>query len=82
LLTQTYRTLNLRIQNLRFRSNLDERKWDLAMKDHRAIVDALQSRDGARLATILRAHLRLKGEAVLESLRLTHDARERRTGSR
>jgi DNA-binding GntR family transcriptional regulator len=74
LLTRTYRTLNLRIQNLRFRSNFDARKWDLAMKDHRAIVDALEARDGARLATILRTHLRLKGDAVLESLRLVHDA--------
>jgi len=72
LLTQTYRTLNLRIQNLRFRSNLDARKWDLAMKDHRDMVDALELRDGARLATILRSHLRLKSEAVLELLRLTH----------
>ena len=34
LLTQTYRTLNLRIQNLRFRSNLDARKWDAAMQEH------------------------------------------------
>ncbi len=75
LLTQTYRTLNLRIQNLRFRSNFDARKWDLAMKDHRDMVDALEARDGARLATILRTHLRLKGDAVLESLRLTHDNR-------
>ncbi len=72
LLTRTYRTLNLRIQNLRFRSNFDARKWDLAMKDHRDMVDALEARDDGRLATILRSHLRLKGEAVLESLRLTH----------
>jgi len=70
LLTQTYRTLNLRIQNLRFRSNLDARKWDAAMQEHLDMVDALEARDGARLATILRSHLRMKSEAVLESLRL------------
>jgi DNA-binding GntR family transcriptional regulator len=47
------------------------------MKDHREMVDALEARDGARLATILRTHLRLKGEAVLDSLRLMRQADER-----
>jgi DNA-binding GntR family transcriptional regulator len=74
LLTQTYRTLNLRIQNLRFRSNLDARKWGLAMKDHRDMVDALEGRDAPRLATILRSHLQLKCDAVLELLRSSPDA--------
>jgi DNA-binding GntR family transcriptional regulator len=69
LLAHTYRTLNLRIQNLRFRSNFDRGKWDVAMNDHRAMVEALEARDDERLAGILRAHLRLKGEAVLETWR-------------
>ena len=30
LLSQVYSTLNLRIQNLRFRSNFDQKKWDMA----------------------------------------------------
>jgi DNA-binding GntR family transcriptional regulator len=81
LLTQTYRMLNLRIQNLRFRSNFDPRKWDLAMDDHREMVAALEARDGARLATILRTHLGLKSEAVLDSLRIT-SAREARASAR
>jgi DNA-binding GntR family transcriptional regulator len=68
LLTQTYRTLNLRIQNLRFRSNFDREKWNRAAREHAQMVEALEARDGARLAAILRAHLHQKGEAVLAGL--------------
>jgi DNA-binding GntR family transcriptional regulator len=69
LLTDVYTTLNLRIQSLRFRSNLDRDKWDLAAREHAAMVEALEARDGARLAAILRGHLMQKGEAVLDALR-------------
>jgi len=68
LLTQTYRTLNLRIQNLRFRSNFDREKWNRAAREHAQMVEALEARDGARLAAILRTHLYQKGEAVLAGL--------------
>ena len=69
LLSHVYSTLNLRIQNLRFRSNFDQQKWDMAALEHRAMVDALEARDGAQLGTILRKHLREKGEAVLDGRR-------------
>ena len=69
LLTDTYRTLNLRIQNLRFRSNFDRDKWNRAAHEHAEMVQALDARDGARLAAILRSHLHQKGEAVLAGLR-------------
>jgi DNA-binding GntR family transcriptional regulator len=68
LLTQTYRTLNLRIQNLRFRSNFDRDKWDHAAHEHLEMVEALEARDGPRLAGILRGHLHRKGQAVLAAL--------------
>ena len=69
LLTQVYRQLNRRIQNLRFRSNFDREKWDRAALEHQLMVDALAARDGARLAALLREHLHRKGDAVLEVLR-------------
>ena len=72
LLTQVYATLNRRIQHLRFRSNFDRDKWNKAAREHSAMVDALEARDGARLAAILRTHLTHKGEAVLDALRLEH----------
>ena len=68
-LTQTYATLNLRIQNLRFRSNFDDDKWNKAAHEHVEMVAALEARDGARLAAILRGHLTRKGEAVLDAMR-------------
>jgi len=71
LLTQVYTSINLRLQNLRFRSNLNHEKWDKAMREHLDMVDALAARDGARLGEIMRAHLRRKGEAVLETLNLS-----------
>lgn len=78
ILTQTYQTLNTRIQNLRFRSNFDQAKWDQACQDHAAMVEALAARDAVRLTAILRTHLKHKGEAVLEALHAQHPGR---TGS-
>ena len=69
LLTQAYSNLNLRIQNLRFRSNFDQQKWDKAAREHAEMVEALEARDGARLGAILRHHLREKCQAVLEGRR-------------
>lgn len=69
LLRQTYVTLNQRIQNLRFRSNFDRDKWNRAARQHADIVEALEARDAARLAAILRNHLEHKGQAVLDGLR-------------
>jgi DNA-binding GntR family transcriptional regulator len=69
LLTQVYANLNRRIENLRFRSNFDQAKWDKAARQHAEIVEALEARDGARVAAILREHLRDKGQAVLDGLR-------------
>jgi DNA-binding GntR family transcriptional regulator len=69
LLRRTYATLNQRVQNLRFRSNLDHDKWDRAARQHADMVTALEARDGARLGAILRVHLEHKAEAVLAALR-------------
>jgi DNA-binding GntR family transcriptional regulator len=68
LLTRTYRTLNLRIQNLRFRSNFDRDKWERAAQEHVEMAAALEARDGPRLAALLRAHLVRTGDAVLDAL--------------
>jgi DNA-binding GntR family transcriptional regulator len=69
LLSHVYSTLNLRIQNLRFRSNFDRDKWNKAAREHTEMVDALEARDAHRLATILRAHLLQKCDAVIDAIR-------------
>lgn len=68
ILEETYRRINLRIQALRFRSNFDHDKWDLAVREHSAMLDALAKRDGAALRDILRAHLKHKHDALIAEL--------------
>lgn len=68
LLDEMSHKLNLRIQNLRFRSNLDQAKWDGAVRDHQRMVGLLRSRDGTALAALMREHLRHKADAVIAML--------------
>ncbi len=67
-LAHTYRTLNVRLHALRFRSNFNSGKWDKAVTEHRAMVAALAARDGVALRDLLVGHLRAKLQAVLESI--------------
>ena len=69
-LTRTYRTINARLQALRFRSNFDEGKWARAVQEHERMIELLSARDGARLRKLLISHLEHKRDAVLEQLRL------------
>ena len=64
-LTRTYRTVNARLQALRFRSNFDELKWARAVKEHERMIELLAARDGARLRQLLATHLEHKRDAVL-----------------
>lgn len=65
-LTETYESINSRIQNLRFRSNFNREKWDAAVREHERMLDALGAGDGAALRALLEEHLRHKRDAVLE----------------
>ena len=68
-LTETYDSVNLRIQNLRFRSNFNQEKWEAAVREHGAMIDALAAGDALALRDVLERHLRHKRDAVLEELR-------------
>jgi DNA-binding GntR family transcriptional regulator len=65
-LTQTYRNVNARLQALRFRSNFDERKWQLAVQEHDDMVRLLAARDAPGLRALLVQHLEHKRDVVLE----------------
>ena len=67
-LAETYRTVNARLQALRFRSNLNRDKWKIAMKEHEAIAQALTARDGQLVARLLRQHVANKRMVVLGQL--------------
>jgi DNA-binding GntR family transcriptional regulator len=68
-LTQTYLQINARIQSLRFRSNFNQDKWDRAVNEHGAMLDALEQRDGEALRTILQQHLINKRDIVIAEMR-------------
>ncbi|CAM5191330.1 DNA-binding GntR family transcriptional regulator OS=Castellaniella defragrans OX=75697 GN=HNR28_002002 PE=4 SV=1 [Castellaniella defragrans] len=67
-LRQVYLTTNRRLQALRFRSNFEAAKWDKAMIEHSEMIEALEARNGEKLAGILRRHLLEKRDAVLRVL--------------
>jgi DNA-binding GntR family transcriptional regulator len=68
-LTQTWRTVNARLQAMRFRSNFDAAKWKRAVKEHEKMIELLAARDGTGLRALLAAHLEHKRDAVLELMR-------------
>ena len=67
-LTETYDSINIRIQHLRFRSNFNRDKWDAAVRQHGVMIDALSRRDGAALQALLEQHLIDKRDAVLAAM--------------
>ena len=69
-LTQTYLTVNARLQVLRFRSNFDAAKWQRAVDEHDRMVEALAARDAAGMRDLLVRHLERKRDTVLELMRL------------
>ena len=69
LLTSTYRSVNARVQSLRFRTNQDEAKWKRAVADHEAMLKALEVHDAAALRAVLIAHLLNKRDRVLALMR-------------
>ncbi|WP_255451492.1 GntR family transcriptional regulator [Trinickia terrae] len=68
-LRQTYLALNRRVEGLRFRSNHDAQKWARAVAEHGQMIEALEARDGPRMAKLMRQHLDEKKQAVLVTLR-------------
>lgn len=63
-LMETHRRLGGRIRRHRFAANLAPERWDQAIKEHEEMLDALDARDGKRLAEILRRHLDNKRAAA------------------
>jgi DNA-binding GntR family transcriptional regulator len=79
-LANTYRSINARVQSLRFRTNQDEAKWKHAVEEHEQMVQALAARDAPAMRKVLVAHLIRKRDTVLALLRAgeiypqTHEA--------
>jgi DNA-binding GntR family transcriptional regulator len=65
-LTQTWTTINARLQALRFRSNVDHAKWERAVAQHQRMLVLLEQRDAPAMRTLMVAHVLDKRDAVLE----------------
>ncbi len=69
-LTTMHRSLEGRIRRARYMANMSETRWAQAVAEHEAMLEALNERDGPRLAAILKAHLQNKCDTVKESLKM------------
>ena len=67
-LANTYRQLNANVRRARYMANLSQERWDAAVREHEAILAALEERDVQRLTRLLRAHLEEKLAAVLRAV--------------
>ena len=67
-LTELYRTVNQRLQSLRYKSNLKREKWDVAMREHQEMMDAVEQRDARRMMDLMYVHMQRKRESALEGL--------------
>jgi DNA-binding GntR family transcriptional regulator len=65
-LTGAYRSINARVQSLRFRTNQNAAKWKRAVKEHDVMLEALTARDSAALRAVLVQHLNNKRDTVLD----------------
>ncbi|MCP3465601.1 MULTISPECIES: GntR family transcriptional regulator [unclassified Bradyrhizobium] len=66
-LASLYNSVTARIRRARYVTPMTQQRWALAVREHEAILNALQRRDGTGLSHILRAHLRHKREEVLQA---------------
>jgi DNA-binding GntR family transcriptional regulator len=66
-LTGLYNSVTARIRRARYVTPMTAERWALALREHEAILNALQRRDGVGLSHILRTHLRHKREEVVQA---------------
>lgn len=67
-LAATYRNLNAHVRRARYMANLSQERWDKAVAEHEAMLQALAARDDARLQQLLSDHLGNKMLSVLAAL--------------
>ncbi len=68
-LVSQYSILNARIRRIRFASPMTPAIWARAMAEHEGMLNALQRRDSAAMASILKTHLQHKSEAIVQAMR-------------
>jgi DNA-binding GntR family transcriptional regulator len=67
-LSQLFTQVNARIEALRFRSNQDGVKWEKAVGEHQEMLDALKTRDSARMRKDMMQHVLNKRDVIIQLL--------------
>jgi DNA-binding GntR family transcriptional regulator len=67
-LASTHDKLNLRLRRARYFANDSPSRWDRAMEEHDQIIEALETRNGKRLRSLMEEHLRNKCNVVIAAL--------------
>ncbi|ATJ84007.1 GntR family transcriptional regulator [Halomonas beimenensis] len=61
-------SLTVKVTRARYAANLQLGRWEESAREHQAILEALERRDGEGLARAMREHMRRTGEAVIQGL--------------
>ena len=59
-----YTSLSGRIQRSRYRAHQTAEQWARAVSEHEEMVALLRARDGSRLGTLMREHIRGKKQVI------------------
>ena len=70
-LVSIYQSLAGQIRLARLHANISHERWDQAMVEHQNILEALEERDGQKLANLLREHLLRTCESLKAGLKLS-----------
>lgn len=73
-LASMYRLLASRVRRARYVANLSTERWAQAVKEHEAILGALEQRDGELLGALLKQHLANKASSVQGWLETQRDS--------
>jgi DNA-binding GntR family transcriptional regulator len=60
-----YANLSGRIQRARYAAHKTPEQWKKAVREHEQMIELLKARDGARLAVVIREHIRGKKPVIL-----------------
>jgi DNA-binding GntR family transcriptional regulator len=66
--------LSVRVDRARYASNLQPKRWPVAMKEHNEILEVLIARDAARASVLMKSHVLNGLSAVISSLSETESA--------
>lgn len=67
-LTDTYRSLAVRVRRARYLANMSSQRWQQAVQEHEVILEALEARDANKLSGVLKQHLENKFATVRQWL--------------